>query len=182
MNNLRKLDVDDLGPHITRDIDLCRSAATPGLENHPVQYFSYSTRIPDFLLITDHLPKHGHLLDFLKSALPDGFVRCLRGDQQHGRVIPVSGLYRSDKTGNTRTVLSDRHTHFASGTCIAVTDQPTVGFMSHIPKLDASLRKQIRDRHESRSDDAEGMFDPMSLKHLYKGLFGCHFHCCSPVR
>ena len=48
--------------------------------------------------------------------------------------------------------------------------------MGAVPEGDASFGKQIRNRHESRADDAEGMLDAVHLQNLDEGLLGGHAH------
>ena len=133
-------------------------------------------------MIANHVFKQFHLFDFLKAALTDGLVRRLRCDQQHGRVVPISGFNRCDEVGDARTVLSDGHGHFAGRACVAVRDHAAGCFMGTIPELDARSREQVRDWHHGRANDPEGVVDAVHLKDFYKGLFGGHFHSVSSLK
>ena len=44
------------------------------------------------------------------------------------------------------------------------------------PKHDTGFRKNIRNRHEGRTDYAKGMFNAMHLQNFHKGFFSGHFH------
>ena len=53
--------------------------------------------------------------------------------------------------------------------------------MGAIPEGDAGLGEEVRNRHEGRSDNAEGMLDAVHLEDLDESLFGGHAHgVCLP--
>src|SRR5690606_36002137 len=138
-HDLRELNVNDLGPVIARDVDLSWSAAAPCLLDHSVEYFRNARGITHFLLVANHVLEKGHLRYFLKAALPHSTISRLRRDKNHGRVVPVGGLYRRDKACHARPILCNSHRHFAGGACIAVVNQSGIGLVSTIPKADAGL-------------------------------------------
>ncbi len=132
--------------------------------------------IAHLFLVADHVAKQRHLLDFLEAALPDRLVRRLRRHQQHRRVIPVGGLDGGHEIRDARAILRNRHAHLAGRARIAVADEAAIGLVRNVPECDAGLGKQIGDRHERRTDDAEGVLDAVHLQHLHEGFFCRHLH------
>ena len=175
-DDLRQIDIDHLRPEIPRDVDLRRRRAAMRLFNHAVQHFSHARRIANLLLIADDVGEQAHLLHFLKAALTDRLVRRLRGHQQHRRVVPIGGFDRRHEVGDAGAVLGDRHAHLARRAGVAVGAHAGVALMRAVPELDAGFRKQIRNRHHRRTDNAERMLDTMHLKHFDEGFFRRHLH------
>ena len=180
LDDRRQVDIDDLGPEIARDVDLRRRGEPLGLGDDAVEHLGDAGRIAHFLLIADHVAEQRHLLDFLEAALPDGPVRRLRRHQQHRRVIPIGGLDRGDEIGDARPVLRDHHRHFSGRARIAVADHAAIALVRDVPERDARLRKEIRDRHEGRTDNAESMLDAVHLQDFHEGFFRRHFHRFNP--
>ena len=71
-------------------------------------------------------------------------------------------------------VLGDRHGDLPGRTGVPVADEAAVRLVGDIPEGNARLGKEIRDRHERRSDDAERVLDAMHLQDLYEGFFSSH--------
>ena len=172
----RQVDVDDLRPVIARDVDLRRRREALGLGDDAVEHLRGARGIAHLFLIADHVAEQRHLLHFLEAALPDRLVRRLRRHQQHRRVIPVGGLDGGDEIRDARPVLRDRHRDLSGRARIAVADQTAVGLVRDVPECDAGLRKQIGDRHECRTNDAEGMLDAVHLQDLHESFFRRHLH------
>jgi hypothetical protein len=82
----------------------------------------------------------------------------------------------SDEIGDAGAVLSDHHSHLAGGARVAIGHHAARAFMRAVPESDARLWKEVRNRHEGRPDDAEGMGNAVHLQHFHKGFFGGHFH------
>ena len=82
MHHFRQVNINNLCPEIARDINLCRSAQADSLRNHSVQYLCDTRWVTNFFLVGDHILEQCHLFHFLKAALADGFISCLRGNQQ----------------------------------------------------------------------------------------------------
>ncbi len=112
-HNRGQIDIDHLRPHIARNVDLCRGRQAFGLHDHTVQNLGNAGGVADLLLISDAIGEHAHLFNLLKTAQTDGLVGGLRRDQQHRRVVPVCRLDRCYKIRNPRSVLRNRHGHFA---------------------------------------------------------------------
>ena len=176
LDDRRQADVDHLRPVIARDVDLRRRRQALGFGDDAIEHFRDARGIAHLFLIADHVAEQRHLLDFLEAALPDRLVRRLRRHQQHRRVIPVGGLDGGDEVRDARAVLRDRHRDLAGRARIAVADQAAVGLVRDVPECDAGLGKQIRDRHECRTDDAEGMLDAVHLQDFHEGFFRRHLH------
>ena len=171
-----KIDIDDLGPEVARDVDLGRGRQTAGLEDNPVQHLGHARGVANLFLIADHVAEHGHLLDLLKTALAESLVGGLGRDHQHRGVVPVGGLHGGDKARHAGTVLGDDHAHLAAGAGVTVAHQPAIGLLRHVPEGDARLGEEVRNRHEGRADDAKGVGDAMALQHFDEGFFGGHLH------
>ena len=178
LDDRRQVDVDDLRPVVARDVDLRRRRQTLGLGDHAIEHLGNTRGIAHFFLIADHVAEQRHLLHFLEAALTDCFVRRLRRHQQHRRMVPVCGLDRRDEVGDARAVLRDRHGDLAGGARIAVADQRAVALVRDVPERDAGLGKQVRNRHEGRTNDAESMFDAVHLQYFHEGFFRRHLHSC----
>ncbi len=71
VHDLRQVDVDDLGPHVTRDIDLRRGRVAPCAQDHAVQNLGDARGVADLFLVTDAVGKEPHLLHLLETALTD---------------------------------------------------------------------------------------------------------------
>ena len=153
-----------------------RRVRAAGLEDNAVQDLGDAGGVADLLLVADHVAEQGHLLHLLEAALPDGPVRRLRRHQEHRGVIPVGRLDRGDEARDAGAVLGDGHGHLARGPRVAVGHQAAVGLVRHVPEGDAGLREEVGDRHEGRSDDAEGVLDAVHLQHLHEGFLGGHPH------
>ena len=91
-------------------------------------------------------------------------------------MVPVGGFDGGHEIGDAGAILGDHHAHLAGRARVPVGHHPARSFMGAIPEGDPGLRKQIRNRHEGRSDDPEGMFDPMHLKGFHEGFFNGHLH------
>ncbi len=172
----RQVDVDHLRPVVARNVDLRRRRQALGFQDDAVENFRRARGVAHLFLVADHVAEQRHLLDFLEAALPDGLVRRLRRHQQHRRVIPVGGLDGGDEIGDARAILRNRHGHLAGRARIAVADEAAIGLVRNVPESDAGLGKQIGDRHERRTDDAEGVLDAVHLQHLHEGFFRRHLH------
>src|SRR6185369_8480257 len=101
-------------------------------------------------------------------------------DQQHRRVIPVSGLDGGHKIRDAWTVLGNAHPDLAGRARIAVADVAAVALVRDVPECNACFGKKIGDRHERRADDAKGMFDAVHLQNFHESFFGRHFHSYNP--
>ena len=152
----------------------------PCVQDHTVQHFGHAIGIAHLLLIADHVLEQGHLLHFLETPLPDRPVRRLRRDQQKRRMVPIGRLHRRHEIGDARPVLRDHHAHPARSAGEAVRHHAARSLMRAVPEGDARLGEQVRNRHEGRSDDAEGIVDAMHLQHLHESLFRRHPHGSSP--
>src|SRR6266404_2684229 len=172
----RQRHVDDLGPEVAGNVDLRGCRETFGLGDDPIQNLRYATRIANFLLIADDIAEQGHLFELLEASLTDGTVRRLRGDQQHRRMVPISGLDGGHEPRDARPVLRDRHRHLPGRARVAIADETAVRLVRHIPEGDSGLPKEIGNRHERRADDAEGVLDAVHLQHLHEGFFRGHLH------
>ena len=164
------------GPEVARHVDLRRRRAAARLLDHPVQHLGDADRVAHLLLVADHVREEAHLRDLLEAALSDGPVRRLRRHQEQRRVVPVGGLDRRHEVGDARPVLGDAHRHLAGRPPVAVRHHPGVALVGAVPEGDAGARKEVRDRHERRADDAEGVLDAVPLQDLHEGLFGGHAH------
>ena len=91
-------------------------------------------------------------------------------------MVPVRRLHSGHKAGHTGPVLRNRHRDLARRAGVAITDQTAIGFLRNIPEMDPCFGKQIRNRHEGRSDNAKGMLDTVHLQHFHEGFFSGHFH------
>ncbi len=161
---------------IARHVDLCRSRVALRVHDDAVEDLGHTRRIPDFFLVAHHVLEQGHLFHFLETALPDRPVGRLRRDQQQRRMVPVGGLHRRHEIGDTGAVLGNHHRHLAGSARVAVGHHTAGTFMGAVPERDAGLGEKVRDRHEGRTDDPEGMGDAMHLKDFDEGFFGGHFH------
>ncbi len=171
-----QFNIDDLCPEIARHVDLRRGRSAFRLHDDAVQRLGDAGRIAHFFLIGDHVLEEGHLLNFLETALTDGFVRGLRRDQQQRRVVPVSGFDRRHEVGDAGAVLGDHHRHLAGGACVSVGHHASVTLMRRVPEGDPGLWEEIGDRHHGRADDPEGVLNAMHLQRFYESFFGRHFH------
>ena len=142
-----QLDVYDMGPVIPWYVDLRGTASPPGFLDDAIQYFGHACRVPDFLLITNHVLEQGHLFDLLKTALANGLVCRLRRDQQHWCMVPVGTFYRGNEIGDSRAILRNGHAHFPAGPGVAIGTHAGVAFVRTIPELNARRWKQVRNRH-----------------------------------
>ena len=115
------------------------------------------------------------MLHLLKASLTNCFIGGLRSDKEHWCMIPVSCLYWSNKTCNTRAVLSNTHCDFSCRSRISITNQTAIGFMRHIPKCNVRLGKKIGDRHKCGANYSKSMFNAVHLQYFYKSLLCCHF-------
>ena len=176
-NRFGQINVDNLGPHVPGDVHLGRCRGTFRLCNDPGKNLCHAGRVTHLLLVSHHVLEEFHLLDFLESALANGLVCRLRRDQKKRRVIPVGRLHGGHEIGNPRPVLRDHHRHLAGRTRVAVCHHAARPFVRAVPKRDASLGKEIRNRHEGRSDDAEGVAYAMPLEDFDENFFGGHLHC-----
>ncbi|KZL01076.1 hypothetical protein PsW74_01868 [Pseudovibrio sp. W74] len=95
-------------------------------------------------------------------------------------MVPVGCLDRCYKIGNAWTVLSNRHAHLTGCAGVSIRAHACVTLVGAIPKLDTCGRKEIRNWHHGRTNNAKGVINSVHLKHFYKGLFGRHFHGTSP--
>mmetsp|Transcript_22188 Transcript_22188/g.61468 ORF Transcript_22188/g.61468 Transcript_22188/m.61468 type:complete len:445 (+) Transcript_22188:907-2241(+) len=179
---LGQLDLDDLGPHVPRDIDLCGRAAADGLLNHTVQDLTDAGRVAHLLLVAHAVLKHGQLLDLLEASLSDGLVGCLGCDKQQRRVVPVGCLHWGHEVGDAWSVLCYHHGHPARDAAEAIAHHPSVALVGAIPELDARRRENVRDGHHRRADDAKGVVNPPPLQHLDEGLLRGHAHGALPRR
>src|SRR6185312_6148510 len=146
----------------------------------PIENLRYTIWIAYLLLVRDDVAEQRHLLEFLEPPLADGPVRRLRRDEQHRGMIPISSLDRGHESRHTRAILRDRHGELAGRAGIPIADESTVGLMRNIPEPDARFRKEIRDRHERRANNAKRILDSVQLQHLHEGFFGGHLHCSFP--
>ena len=179
-NDFWQLNINNLGPHIARNVDLCRGGGPMRLHNDTVQNFCHPARVANFFLVGNHIFEQFHLFNFLEATLTDGFIGRLWCDQQQGGMVPIGGFHRGDEIGNARTVLCDHHGHFAGGAGVAIRHHSSGPFMGAVPKHDSSFWKDIRNRHHGRTNDPESVADTVHLERFYKGFFSGHFHGAAP--
>ena len=179
-NDFWQLNINNLRPHITRNVDLCWRGGPMCLHNHSVEDFSHSARVAHFFLVGNHIFEQFHLLNFLEATLTDCFVGSLRCDQKQRCMVPIGSFDRGDEIGDTRTVLRDHHGHFAGGAGVAIRHHASRPFMGTVPKHNSSFWKNIRNRHHGRTNDPKSVADTVHLKRFYKGFFCGHFHGSAP--
>ncbi len=142
-DRLWQFDVDNLGPHVARDVQLGWCAQTFGLCNHACQNFCNPCRVTNFFLVGNHVFEQFHLFNFLETALTDCLVGRLWRDQQQRRVVPVCCFNRGDEVCDARTVLRDHHGHFAGCTCVAISHHAGGAFVGAIPERDPGCWEDI---------------------------------------